>query len=148
MHAAQLHSLTNAVTAYSHDGGKAFIDLADKYNISIISTQVFTSGSRDFSLTIKGLIASKCIGTVVFADTPDMVELLLQADEKQFEGVWLTADVIIGDYSSFFRYIEQRHSDPLNVFRGVYAFTLRGPASKQFVKDWYVLICNYHTLRV
>ena len=147
MHAAQLHSLANAVTAYSHDGGKAFIDLAKKYNISIISTQVFTSGSRDFSLTIKGLIATKCIGTVVFADTSDIVELLLQADIQNFDGVWLTGDVIVGDYSSTFRQIEQRHDDPLKVLRGVYAFTfgsgLGMPGNKQFVQDWYVLICNY-----
>ena len=141
---------TNAFAGYSNDGGGAFIEAARAYNISLVATPVYKSGKRDMVETVRRLKASGCRGTVVFADTVDMVELLLESDKQQFDGVWLTADVIIADYSGTLRAISARHNNPLKVLRGVYAITFgdgRGfPRYDQFVEDWFVSSCALTTI--
>ena len=116
--------------------------IARKYNISIKSTQVFKHASNDMSEAIRGLKASKCRGAVVFSTTTDLVELLLESEKQNLDVVWFTGDPISAQYSEALRSIEKRGSKPLEVLRGVFAFTLRHgrglPRYKQFVRDWCV----------
>merc|ERR1719409_1316640 len=90
------------------------------------------------SETISALKASGCTGTVAFAHASDMVELLLESEKQQLEGVFVMADV---PDSTILRGLSKRHSNPLKILRGVYGIVFgngRGlPSNNQFTKDWY-----------
>ena len=137
-------------TAYSNDGAGAFIEMANKYGITLVATPVFKSGSSDMSETIRQLKASGCPGIVAFAYVEDMVELLIESDKQQFQGVWITGDTVVAEYSSVLRVLSARHSNPLKLLRGLYGILFGNglglPRNNQFTKDWYVSSCTPQTL--
>ena len=143
-HLTRLESLAICCTGYSYDGAQAFMHVARKYNITIVSTQVYKHKSKDMSETIRGLKASKCRGVVLFSTTIDMVELLLESKAQNLGAVWITGDSISSEYSKALRIIAERvprHERP-EVFRGMFVVTLRHgrglPRYNQFIQDWYV----------
>ena len=142
----QLDRIPDAFAGYSNDGAAAFRKMAKKYGINMIATPVYTSRSNDMSETIRALKASGCTGTVAFAHAADMVELLLESEKQQLEGVFVMGDVLVADYSTILRGLSERHSNPLKILRGVYGIVFgngRGlPSNNQFAKDWYVSSCN------
>ena len=76
----------------------------------------------------------------MFGTTTDLVELLLESEKQKLDVVWFTGDPISSQYSEALSSISERGRNPLEVLRGVFAFTLRHgrglPRYNQFVQDW------------
>ena len=145
-------AMFSTLTAYSNDGAAAFIAMAGKYDITLVATPVYKSGSNDMKETIRQLKASGCPGAIAFANSEDMVELLIESEKQTFQGVWIGGDAVVADYSTILRSLTARHNNPLKLLRGVYGILFgsgRGlPRNDQFAEDWYVSVCTHQKLRL
>ena len=89
--------LIGVTDQFSSAGARAFESAAEAKGIDVCAKAEFDPGSPNMKVTIKKIISAACCrATVVFAQSADLVSLLLEAKEQQYDGEWIVGDSVVG----------------------------------------------------